>query len=58
MTKGLHIDKYFDRTVKSFTIAECQHYSSVDNQVKTIKSFDRPVILIDDLLHKGTACAC
>lgn len=53
VTKGLHIDKYFDRTVKSFTIAECQHYSSVDNQVKTIKSFDRPVILIDDLLHKG-----
>lgn len=53
VTKGLHIDKYFNRTVKGFTIAECQHYSSVDNQVKTIKSFNRPVILIDDLLHKG-----
>ncbi len=53
VTKGLHIDKYFDRPVKGFTIAESQHYSSVDNQVKTIKSFNRPVILIDDLLHKG-----
>lgn len=53
VTKGLHIDKYFDRNVKSFTIAESKYYSSVDDQVKTIKSFNRPVILIDDLLHKG-----
>lgn len=53
VTKSLHIDKYFDRWVKSFTIAESHHYSPVENQVKTIKSFNRPVILIDDLLHKG-----
>ena len=53
VTKGLHIDKYFDRNVKSFTIAESKYYSSLDDQVKTIKSFNRPVILIDDLLHKG-----
>ncbi len=53
VTKNLHIDKYFDRWVKGFTIAESHHYSPVENQVKTIKSFNRPVILIDDLLHKG-----
>lgn len=53
VTKTLHIDKYFKRSVKGFTIAESHHYSSVENQVKTIKSFNRPVILIDDLLHKG-----
>lgn len=53
VTKSLHIEKYFNRAVKGFTIAESHHYSSVDNQVKTIKSFNRPVILIDDLLHKG-----
>ncbi|MCH4187174.1 MAG: phosphohydrolase [Megasphaera sp.] len=53
VTKTLHIDKYFNRAVKGFTIAESHHYSSVENQVKTIKSFNRPVILIDDLLHKG-----
>ncbi|KMO86460.1 phosphohydrolase [Megasphaera cerevisiae DSM 20462] len=53
VTKTLHIDKYFNRSVKGFTIAETHHYSSVSNQVKTIKSFNRPVILIDDLLHKG-----
>ncbi len=53
VTKSLHIDKYFDRFVKKFTLAESHHYSPVENQVKTIKSFGRPVILIDDLLHKG-----
>ncbi len=53
VTKSLNIGKYFDRFVNSFTIAESHHYSPVENQVKTIKSFDRPVILIDDLLHKG-----
>lgn len=53
VTKALHIDKYFNRAVKGFKIAETHHYSSVENQVKTIKSFNRPVILIDDLLHKG-----
>ena len=53
VTKSLHIGKYFDRYVKEFTLAESHHYSPVENQVRTIKSFDRPVILIDDLLHKG-----
>ena len=53
VTKALHIDKYFNRAVKGFTISQTHNYSTVDNQVKTIKSFAMPVILIDDLLHKG-----
>ena len=53
VTKALHIEKYFNRSVKGFKIAEAHNYSSVMNQVRTIKSFNRPVILIDDLLHKG-----
>lgn len=53
VTKALHIDKYFNRSVKGFSMYQSHHYASVDNQVKTIKSFDMPVILIDDLLHKG-----
>lgn len=53
VTKALHIEKYFNRSVKGFTLAEAHHYATVDNQVKTIRSFRRPVILIDDLLEKG-----
>lgn len=53
VTKSLHTEKYFDRDLKGFTIGESRHYSTLDNQARTIRSFDRPVILIDDLLHKG-----
>ena len=53
VTKALHTEKYFDAKIASFDIAESKHYSALDNQAKTLKSFNRPVILIDDLLHKG-----
>ncbi|MEG0157108.1 MAG: hypothetical protein RR661_05615, partial [Anaerovoracaceae bacterium] len=39
--------------LSSFRIKEYPFYSSIVNQVKTIQSFDRPVILVDDILHKG-----
>lgn len=53
VTKDLYTEKYFSRSVETFTIEEMPFYSSLDNQVKTIKSFNRPVLLVDDLLHKG-----
>ncbi len=53
VTKALHTEKYFDSDLNSFTISQMKHYATLDNQAKTIKSFDRPIILIDDLLHKG-----
>lgn len=53
VTKALHTEKYFTNRLDSFTIAESKHYSALDNQAKTIKSFGRPIILIDDLLHKS-----
>jgi len=53
VTKTLHTEKYFDREVSSFTIEESSFYSTLENQIRTIKSFNRPVILVDDLLHKG-----
>ena len=39
--------------MSDFTIEEKSYYSTLENQVRTIKSFNRPVILVDDLLHKG-----
>ena len=53
VTKALHTEKYFTRDISDFTVEELGHYSSLANQVKTIRSFNRPVILVDDLLHKG-----
>ena len=51
VTKTLVIEKYFNRIIKGFSIAEAPNNSPLDTQVKMIKSFDRPVVLIDDLLH-------
>lgn len=53
VTKTLHIQKFFEPDLSTFTIRENQFYASIENQVATIHSFDRPVILVDDLLHKG-----
>ncbi len=53
VTKALHTEKYYDNRIEAFDIAESKHYSALENQAKTLKSFNRPVILIDDLLHKG-----
>lgn len=53
VTKTLHTEKYFDPGIRKFTIKEYPNYSKLINQVRTIKSFDMGVILVDDLLHKG-----
>lgn len=53
VTKALRTEKFVDESVRHFTIREMTGYSSLDNQVRTLKSFGRDVILIDDLLHSG-----
>ncbi len=53
VTKSLHTDKIFTPDMQHFKIDSFGYYLSLENQVKMIKSFNRPVLLIDDLLHKG-----
>ncbi len=53
VTKTLHSEKVYDGDIKHFTIQNFPFYSPLENQVRTIKSFNRPVILVDDLLHRG-----
>jgi nicotinic acid mononucleotide adenylyltransferase/hypoxanthine-guanine phosphoribosyltransferase len=53
VTKSLHTDKVFTPDMQHFKIDSFGYYMSLENQVKMIKSFNRPVLLIDDLLHKG-----
>ncbi|MEG0775082.1 MAG: cytidyltransferase, partial [Clostridium sp.] len=53
VTKALHTEKYYSPDMKSFFIGEPPYYLSLENQVKMIKSFSRPVILVDNILHKG-----
>lgn len=53
VTKSLHTEKVYSSDARRFKIKEYPFYSPIENQVKTIHSFGKPVILVDDLLHKG-----
>ncbi|MDO4710849.1 MAG: cytidyltransferase [Peptostreptococcaceae bacterium] len=53
VTKSLHTEKVFRSDLGSFDIEQYPNYMDLSIQIETIKSFDRPVILIDDILHKG-----
>ncbi len=53
VTKSLHTEKRFEPGIDGFQITEFPYYSPLVTQVRAIKSFRRPVLLVDDLLHKG-----
>jgi len=53
VTKTLHTDKVYEPNLASSSIEAFLHYSPIPSQIRTIKSFDRPVILVDDLMHPG-----
>ncbi|MBP3736124.1 MAG: cytidyltransferase-related domain protein [Lachnospiraceae bacterium] len=53
VTKTLHTDKVYTPDLSEGRIAAFQDYPDLEDQVRMIKAFDRPVILVDDLLHKG-----
>ena len=53
VTKSLHTEKVYSSDALRFKIKEYPFYSPIENQAKTIESFEKPVILVDDLLHKG-----
>ncbi len=53
VTKDLNTEKLYDIDMERFEIREFPKYAPLDVQIRTIKSFMRPVILVDDLYHKG-----
>ena len=53
VTKSLRVEKCYQADASSFEVVEYPGYSPLKNQIRTLKSFRRPVILVDDLLHKG-----
>lgn len=53
VTKNLHTEKVFDAEIKTFKIKEYPYYATLEDQIGTIESFDRPILLVDDLIHKG-----
>ena len=53
VTKAMRTEKYFRNDLMGFDVREARGYQTLDDQARTIKSFARPAMLIDDLLHSG-----
>lgn len=53
VTKTLHVEKVFEPDIRHFSIDEERGYSPLPSQLAAIRSFRRPVLLVDDLLHNG-----
>lgn len=53
VTKTLHTDKVYEPDLKHYVIEAFPYYSPLKSQIRMIRSFKRPVILVDDLVHKA-----
>ena len=53
VTKGLDTEKVYEKDLSSFTISSFPGYASLPIQIRTVHSFQRPVLLVDDLYHSG-----
>ena len=53
VTKSMHTEKMFAPDMQNFSIAAHPYYMTLENQIKMIRSFNRPIILVDNLLNKG-----
>lgn len=52
-TKSMHTEKYFDKDFKTWRIEAFPNYMNIPDQVNMIRSFNKDLLLVDDLLHKG-----
>ncbi|MBR3640655.1 MAG: cytidyltransferase-related domain protein [Oscillibacter sp.] len=53
VTKTLHTNEVYEPDLRTSSIEAFPHYSPLACQIRTIKSFNRPVILVDDIMHPG-----
>lgn len=53
ITKAFHTERYYTPDAKRYQVEAYPHYLNIDTQVETFKSFNRQLILVDDLLDKG-----
>ncbi len=53
VTKTIHTDRVYTPDLTQSSMEPFPHYPPIQSQIRTIKSFDRPVILVDDLMHPG-----
>ena len=53
VTKTLHTDRVYEPDLKSSEVEAFPNYTPLETQVRAIKSFRRPVILVDDVMNRS-----
>ena len=53
VTKTLHTDRVYEPDLSSCSVEAYPNYTPLETQVKAIKSFRRPAILVDDILNRS-----
>lgn len=53
VTKTIHTDRVYSPDLSDSVMEPFPYYAPIPSQIRTIKSFNRPVILVDDLMHPG-----
>lgn len=53
VTKAIYTEKVYAADASSASIRAYPGYSPLETQIDTLRSFDRPILLADDILHKG-----
>ena len=53
VTWSLDTEKVYERDLSSFLVSSYPGYAPLDIQIRTVRSFMRPVIFVDDLYHSG-----
>ena len=53
VTKTLHTDKVYDADLNYCAVEAYPNYTPLPTQVKAIKSFRRPAILVDDVINRS-----
>lgn len=53
VTKTLHTDKVFEADLSKNSIEAFPYYTPLQSQIRAIHSFNRAVILVDDIMHSG-----
>ena len=53
VTKTIHTDKVYEPDLRTSRVEPFPYYPSIACQIRAIKSFDRPVMLVDDVMHPG-----
>lgn len=53
VTKTLHTDTVYAPDLSDYTVGPFERYTPLADQVRMIHSFDRPVILVDDIMNIG-----